>query len=438
MVGAGETFLPAFVLALGLGQVASGLVAALPFLAASVIQLASPWAAARVGSYRRWVTWLALLQALCFLPLAWAAWTRALPAWVAFGVVTLYWACGLASGPAWNTWMSSVIPLSVRVRYFAFRSRMGQVGLLLGLVAAGFGLQYYKGQGRELFAFGVLFLCSALFRLSSAYCLSRQSERPRLAATQRKVPWRELIARVRGGRDGRLILFLVVFQMAVHISSPYFNPYMLQQLDLPYVEYMGLVAVSFLTKILIFPRLGQFGKRVGPFRLMQASILGTACLPLLWMVSQNYIWLAATQIASGAVWAVFELGMTLALFEAIRDDERTDFLSLYNFVNAAAIVGGSLIGARLLGAFGETMEAYMIVFAISAVARMGCTILLERVVLRPEERRNGRETLAWIASLPREAVRMSVLPARDLAARAVRPRHRARAAEAEERRRSAG
>lgn len=435
MVGAGETFLPAFVLALGLGQVAAGLVAAVPFLVAAFVQLAAPWAIARVGSYRRWLTGLALLQAISFLPLAWAAWTEAVPAPIVFGVVTLYWACGLSSGPAWNTWMSSVIPLSVRTQYFAFRGHLGQIGLLLGLVGAGFGLQYFKDNGHELIAFAVLFLVSGVFRLASAYCLSRQSERPHLTRSQKPVPWKELIARMRRGRDGRLILFLVIFQVAVYISSPFFNPFMLQQLQLPYTEYMALVAVSFATKILIFPHLGEFGKRVGPFKLMQASIFGTACLPLLWMVSHDYTWLLVTQIFSGAAWAVFELGMTLALFESIRDEERTGFLSLYNFVNALAIVGGTLIGAKLLLIFGEGQSGYMLIFALSAFARMGCIVLLERAVLQPGERRNSRETIAWLASLPKEAVRISRIPARTIASL---PRRKVAAKKAaEQKRRSA-
>ncbi|MEX0668834.1 MAG: hypothetical protein WD060_00040, partial [Pirellulales bacterium] len=55
MVGCGETYLPAFALALGMGPIASGMVASVPILAGAVIQLAAPLAVARVGSNRRWV-----------------------------------------------------------------------------------------------------------------------------------------------------------------------------------------------------------------------------------------------------------------------------------------------------------------------------------------------------------------------------------------------
>src|ERR1700728_585759 len=44
MVGMGETYLPAFVLALGMGQVASGLIGTIPLLVGAILQLVSPLA----------------------------------------------------------------------------------------------------------------------------------------------------------------------------------------------------------------------------------------------------------------------------------------------------------------------------------------------------------------------------------------------------------
>lgn len=44
MIGCGETYLPAFALALGLGETSAGLVASLPLLAGGIMQLLSPLA----------------------------------------------------------------------------------------------------------------------------------------------------------------------------------------------------------------------------------------------------------------------------------------------------------------------------------------------------------------------------------------------------------
>src|SRR5262245_13162494 len=42
MVGIGETYFPAFVLALGMGEIASGLIASIPLLMGAVLQMISP------------------------------------------------------------------------------------------------------------------------------------------------------------------------------------------------------------------------------------------------------------------------------------------------------------------------------------------------------------------------------------------------------------
>ncbi|MCK4684849.1 MAG: MFS transporter, partial [Pirellulales bacterium] len=54
MIGCGEIFFPAFVLALGLGPVAAGLIPSLSILIAALVQLITPVAVNRLGSNRLW------------------------------------------------------------------------------------------------------------------------------------------------------------------------------------------------------------------------------------------------------------------------------------------------------------------------------------------------------------------------------------------------
>jgi len=63
MVGVGESYLPAFVLTRGMGPLVAALVATLPILLGSLIQLLSPTLLAKIGSYRKFVIFTAALQA---------------------------------------------------------------------------------------------------------------------------------------------------------------------------------------------------------------------------------------------------------------------------------------------------------------------------------------------------------------------------------------
>ena len=243
MVGIGETYLPAFALAVGVGEVAAGLLASVPPLAGAVLQLASPAAVRQLGSHRRWVVVCAVTQALSFVPLIVAALAGAIPTLLIFLVATLYWGSGMGTGPAWNTWVGTIVPSRLRAGYFSRRTRITQVGVLGGLLLGGAVLQAGTEMGQRLQAFAVLFLGAAACRVASARLLAATSEPIPLPENYRRVPATEVLGRlVRRSQEGRLLLYLLSVQTAVNLSAPYFTPYMLGQLRLSYAGYMVLVA----------------------------------------------------------------------------------------------------------------------------------------------------------------------------------------------------
>ena len=196
MVGMGETYLPAFVLALGMGQVAAGLIGTIPLLIGAVLQLVSPAAVRWLGSHRKWVVACALCQAACFIPLCAAAWVGSIPLGTLFAVAAVYWGSGLGTNPAWNTWVGTIVPMRLRARYFARRTRFSQMGVLTGFILAGVALQYGAHVGRLLDVFGAVFLVAGLCRLASAMFIASQSEPVPPGDDHRRVPLGEFIWRI--------------------------------------------------------------------------------------------------------------------------------------------------------------------------------------------------------------------------------------------------
>jgi hypothetical protein len=176
MVGLGETWLPAFALALGMGEMISGLMATIPMLVGSVLQLISPYGVRWCGSLRGWVVLCAILQALSFAPLAVAALVGSMPVVILFAVAGIYWGAGLGTGAAWNAWVETLVPGRVRPKFFAGRTRLAQLGVLAGLIGGGLILEYGRSMGAELWAFGVIFVIAGLARLWSSRLLASQSE----------------------------------------------------------------------------------------------------------------------------------------------------------------------------------------------------------------------------------------------------------------------
>jgi len=64
MVGCGETYIPAFALALGLGPLATGMLASLPVLVGALVQLVTPLAVARLGTNLGWCVACTTVQSL--------------------------------------------------------------------------------------------------------------------------------------------------------------------------------------------------------------------------------------------------------------------------------------------------------------------------------------------------------------------------------------
>lgn len=385
MVGLGETYLPAFVLARGMGALTAAMIATVPMLLGSLLQLMAPLVLQRVQSYRRFVVGTASLQACSMVMLTILALLPDIPAWSVFVPATLYWAAGLATGPAWNTWVEQIVPRKIRSGFFARRSRLSHVGVLLGLVSGGLLLRWSDTADLPVTIFAVLFGVGAVGRFVSAAMLARQTEATDRSALRRPVPepvragdrFQAMLLTLRHpGPIGRLVFFLMAVQTAVHISGPYFNPFMLRTMEMSWVHYMGLLSLGFVGKMLSLPWAGRLANTAGADRLLWVGSLGIVPISALWMVSQSIWFLALVQILSGLCWGCYELAMLLQFFRQIPSDRRVGILTLYNLGNSAAMVAGMLIGALILNSLGGTREAYLAVFVASSMFRAAALLLL--------------------------------------------------------------
>lgn len=373
MVGIGETYLGAFALALGMSEVTSGLVASLPMVAGGAMQLISIRAVRWLGSEKAWIVTGAMIQALSFLPLIYAAVTGSLSPAALVVIGSIYWGAGLATGPAWNTWIETIVPTGVRAGFFATRSRCAQFATLGGFLLGGVVLSLGESASRGLLAYAGIFVLAAVSRLVSVYWLARHHPFKRSSREAIHFPSvatnGSSTAKV-AMRGGRLLVFMVVLQGMVQISGPYFTPYMLRELHFSYFQFVVLIAVSFVAKAVSFSAWAGLSKRSNSRRLLWIGAIGLTPVSALWIVSQNFVWLIIAQVVSGIVWAAYELGFFLTFFEVLPRDKRTRMLTIYNFGNTAAIAVGALVGGTLLHRMGANESTYWTLFGLSSAGRL--------------------------------------------------------------------
>jgi MFS family permease len=387
MVGCGETYFAAFALALGLGPVAAGMVAAVPVLVGAVIQLAAPLGVARLGSNRRWVIACTVAQAGCFIPLTWWALRGHANLWELILAASIYWSAGMAGVPAWTAWMSTLVPEHIRTPYFAHRNRLGQFAVFLGFMISGLVLQWGEARQAVLPTFAAMFVVAGAARLVSTACLwsCREPRRAEDAAAETVPVWRRVPAALRrmaGRRSGLLVAYLCCFVFGTQMAAPYFTPYMLKELGFSYHAFMLVFGTSFLSKAILLPSIGRLASRVGALRLLWLSSLAIVPLALLWLPGRHVAYLCCVQVAAGACWAGYELAVMLVFFEQFDQRERTGVVTVYNLGIAVATVAGAACGGLLLRSLGETWQAYAVVFAVSCVARAAAIPILSRAMSR--------------------------------------------------------
>jgi MFS family permease len=413
MVGIGEMYLSNFALDVGLGEVVTGLATGVPFLCGGILQLLSLYALARIGSYKRWIVTGVALQGLVFLPLIYAAIVGSMPAWAFFLIVSCYWGAGMASAPAWNAWISHVVPSRIRSKYFAKRTRVIQVAMLTGFLAGGWLLSLSKQWNQVLYGFAAIFVLASLARFASAYSLHRhQTSAEEDHAEPRTVSvwsaWGAVSPKAR-----YLIAYLVCMQFCIQLSGPYFIPYMKKQLGYGNEVFVWVFASALVARIASMSLWGMLARRFGSQAVLFLGGLGLIPLSTLWIFSDSIVWLMFIQALAGLLWSAYELAFFLMFLDYIPQRRRADLLTIYYLASAAAFCLGSLVGGWWVATHGTTVAAYHGVFILSAFGRIGCVYLLWKTWTSSAYPRRPMDTSTTALGMGRSLVEESAEPRPD-------------------------
>lgn len=363
MVGVSESYIGPLAVELGHRDTSLALLLTVPMLMGSTAQLLSGPIAALLGSRKRLVVVGASLQAVSVLGLYLIAksQTRALAPLLA--VDALYYVCAMIVGPPWGSWMADVTQGKQRERYFAQRSAVLQVALLIAYAGAG-ALLSSVGEASKLETFAQLHLLGFVFRACSAGLLGAQ---PDIEECRRTV--RESFSAVGTAArvaDFRVAVYMAALAFGAHIAVPFFTPYMLRELHMGYATYAGLTAIPIVTKALAFPALHPLSQRFGMRAVLAWSGTLVVLLPALWVVSDDTLGLVLVQALSGLSWAGLEYASYQLLLSSARDDCRVEFLSIASTMSSSAQLLGGLSGSFLRADLGLP---YKTVFLASTAGR---------------------------------------------------------------------
>lgn len=357
MTGGAESYFSAFAIFLQASTPMIGLLASLPSLLASFMQIVSAWLGRKIGKRKQIIVVGALFQAACLVPLA------LLPlffpnygAALLIPMVFLY-LCGPNLGaPQWNSLVGDLLPESRRGRFFAQRTKLSTVASVAALAAGGLILDGFDSMGNAYWGFLVIFICAAVARLASAYHLNAMHE-PTSKTAELAIPddltlWR----RIRQSHLLKFSLFYASMQFAVAISGPYFTLYMLRDLQFSYLEFMIITVASVVVQFLTLNRWGRLSDLFGNRLILMTTGCIIMFIPSLWLVSTNYFWILAVQAISGLGWAGFTLSASAFVFDLTPAEHRATLVAAHNVLAAVAIFLGASTGAIIAAHVPSTIE----------------------------------------------------------------------------------
>lgn len=381
-------FLTGLALLLGANTFALGVIGALPFVG-QLFQFVGAYLEERLGSRRTLVMvsalaarglWLPIIM-LLFLPVG----ALGLPLFLL--LLGASYALGGVVTNAWLSWMSDLVPVRQRGRYFGFRNTVAGAVMMVVTYGAGLVADFYKARGQEALGYGLIFGVAVLFGVVGALMLRWQPE-PALQRKERVRVGELFAAPLRSPRFRTFAWASAGWALATGIAAPFFNAFGIEILR---ISFSTLALTAILTSgvsLLTQPYIGRLQDRVGDRVVMVVCMFGVVLLPFGWILSTptNIFPLWCTSFFAGVFWPGITQGMLNVLMDRSDPAGRGAFLAAYGAITGVGTFVAGLLGGVLATAFTGltlplgpiTLDHYTLLFALSALGRLVVAVVFWR------------------------------------------------------------
>lgn len=313
-----------------------------------------------------------------------------------FVLILLFFSAGLQSLGAniWIAWISDLIPLSLRGRFFSRRNQiLVGIGLIVSYLVSfhidlfesakgAFKLGYIHFWGAEKFFLpqnqpwflAGVYVFASLIGLIGLYFLNRQPESP-LPSVQEQRLRERYFAPVKDKNFRLLSVFGIWWMLAIGVGSPFWGPFMMKKLSMSMFEIQIYNTISVLSSLLSYQFWGRFIDKNGNKTAMQICIALGGLNPMLWLFTSpgNYsiLWLEA--IISGFMWAGTGIITTNFVLSVAEKGKEQVYSGIYGAITGLAMMLSTLacgifypspvtIGKKLL-------EPEQVIFGIGGIMR---------------------------------------------------------------------
>ena len=389
MTGTCDQYINAFAVFLGASSVQIGWLVALPQLLGSFCQIITIWLGQFIHRHRLIVRGAALqVIALVFIVLSGLPGVLPYPLLWLLAAVAVFQVGGNLVLPHWRAWMGMLVPDRLRGRFFGRRTRIAMITSLFAFVAGGGVLSVGDYYQLAWSGFVVLFSIAALGRLQSTIYLARMSDIDYTPTVYHRNLWALLthMQALWADKDfRRFSLFMAAMQSFVALSGPFFAVYMLRDLQFDYWQFTANTAASILVQFLMLPFWGKVCDKKGNRYVMAIGVSIIPILPVLWLFSDNAVYLITVQMLAGLAWSGFSLAASNYLYDLRpRHVYFATYSAIHSALGAVAVCLGAVAGGYLIEWVPEHIaiaglsisieRPIAVIFIISALLRAGTAL----------------------------------------------------------------
>lgn len=367
------TFQTGFAIALGCTNFEIGLLAGIASIV-GLLQLTAPALMRHFPSRRHFVSTIAFASRAFWLPMLLIPFVIPHPAWApALLVLTLLSsALGATTGATWVDWMSDLVPLENRGRYFGVRNLWCGITGMAASVAGGifFDHAVHRLHWTVIMASAILFAFALFFAFGSFLCGRASPD----VAPKTNDDERSLLQLLRTPFKDPKFRGVLNFSLAniacQAIAGQFFIVYMIEKLRLTYGAIQLLNAVASVVSFVSMPVLGYLADKYGNKPILILCCVFCVFAPFLWcltvrdpypglwslqaghiLISNSKLIIILLNILSGVGWAGVGITQFNIIINCAPAQDRTSYIGANSTL--VGLVGGicPLIGGALLTLF---------------------------------------------------------------------------------------
>lgn len=266
---------------------------------------------------------------------------------------------GAFGSASWFSWMAKLVPEKLRGRYFGIRNSAANLVTLIGVPLISLIISAWPGgmlQGYSLLIF-LAVICGLISLICQKFMadVNPKAELITVAESLEEKDNQSLISNFQSLISNNFFRFLLYFgfwALAINISNPFFNLYLLDNLNINVTWVTVYNSLSAGANLLMLVFWGRLADKIGNRPLLILLGIVAALMPLLWLGTGDnslclWLGLPLLHLLSGGTWAAIDLcSNNIQLSLAPRRNQAT------YFAIASAVAG-------ICGAFGATVGGFL-------------------------------------------------------------------------------